>query len=122
MGLENRSRADLPGPPYRMETWYRAYMSALFEADPALIELRVGKAEQLMTSRARELYSSGRYSLELRALDKAHSALQALLCCRKPGDAGGSSSIGRLEPPDHGNMLFRSTSLLSPQPERGSRG
>lgn len=83
MGLESRSQALGQEPPYPAEPWYRAYMSVLFEGDPALIVPRIRQAEQLINSRARELCNSRKEFSELRALDNAHSALRALLICRK---------------------------------------
>ena len=56
MGLAVRSLR--PETQYRSEPWYGAYMSALFESDPALIASRIRLAEQFILSRERELYNS----------------------------------------------------------------
>lgn len=83
MGLENRSAPLRREAPYRSEPWYRAYMSALFESNPALIEMRIALAERLIAARELELFNSRMLSPELRPLSHASLALRALAVCRK---------------------------------------
>lgn len=96
MGLE-RSCAPRQEPRYRAEPWYRAYMAALFEADPGMIATRVRQAEQLIASRARELSNLRMALSELHALRTAQSALQALLFHRRFGDSEWVSRVSRSE-------------------------
>ena len=58
-------------------------MSALFESNPALIEIRIALAERLIAARELELFNSRMLSPELRALNHASLALRALAGCRK---------------------------------------
>jgi hypothetical protein len=64
-------------------------MSALFESNPALIEVRVALAQRLIVLRELELFNSRMLSPELRALNHASLALRALAVCRK-GSAPGT--------------------------------
>ena len=68
---------------YSSEPWYRAYMSALFEWNAALLVPRIMLAERLITARELELFNSRAASPELRALNHALLALRALARCRK---------------------------------------
>jgi hypothetical protein len=65
--------------PYRQQSWYEAYMAALFEADRKQISERIKSAEQLILKREQEiaLYSS----VEHQALNNALHALRALSGC-----------------------------------------
>ena len=83
MGLENGSAPLRREALYRSEPWYRTYMSALFESNPALIEMRIVLAERLIAAREVELFNSRMLSPELRALNHASLALRALAFCRK---------------------------------------
>ena len=83
MGLENRSATVRCEALYDSQAWYRAYMSALFESNPALIDMRVALAERLIAARELELFNSRMMSPELRALSHASLALRALAVCRK---------------------------------------
>jgi hypothetical protein len=58
-------------------------MSALFESNPALIEMRVALAERLIAARELEPFNSHMLSPELRALNRASLALRALAVCRR---------------------------------------
>jgi hypothetical protein len=60
-----------------------AYMSVLFESNPALIEMRIALAERVIAARELELFNSRMLSPELRALNHASLALRALAVCRK---------------------------------------
>ena len=83
MGLENRSATLRLEVLYRSEPWYRAYMSALFESNPALIGVRIALAERLIAARELELFNLRIASPELRALNRALLGLRALAGCRK---------------------------------------
>ncbi len=83
MGLGNRSATLRSEAPYHSQPWYRAYMSALFESNAALIVPRITLAERLITARELELFNSRTASPELRALNHALLALRALAICRK---------------------------------------
>ena len=83
MGLENGSAPLRREALYRSEPWYRTYMSALFESNPALIEMRIVLAERLIAAREVELFNSRMLSPELRALNHASLALRALAVYRK---------------------------------------
>ena len=83
MGLENRSAPVRREALYDSKAWYRAYMSALFESNLALIDMRVALAERLIAARELELFNSRMMSPELRALNRALLALRALALCRK---------------------------------------
>ena len=83
MGLGMPTRTDRQEPPYRSQAWYSAYMSALFEFDPALLGLRIRLAETLINSRKRELCNSPTAFPELGALNQAQSALRVLLLRRE---------------------------------------
>jgi len=83
VGLENGSAPLRREALYRSEPWYRTYMSALFESNPALIEMRIVLAERLIAAREVELFNSRMLSPELRALNHASLALRALAVCRK---------------------------------------
>jgi hypothetical protein len=83
VGLENRSATLKREALHRSEPWYRAYMSALFESNPALIGVRIVLAERLIAARELELFNSRMLSPELRALNHASLALRALAFCRK---------------------------------------
>ncbi|SRR5579871_548674 len=59
--------------------WRAAYLTALFEADPAKIHARIAEAEQALYLRERELwYSAGDHTKEKLALTGAMRALEAL--------------------------------------------
>ena len=77
---------------YHSEPWYRAYMSALFESNPALIEVRVALAQRLIVLRELELFNSRMLSPELRALNRALLALRALALCRKATAPSGENA------------------------------
>lgn len=83
MGLGSQSSSVRPEALYRSEPWYRAYMSALFESDPALMPPRIVLAERLIAVRERELFNSRAASPELRALNSALLALRALAVSRR---------------------------------------
>jgi hypothetical protein len=74
VGLENRSATLRREALYHSEPWYRAYMSALFESNPALIGIRIALAERLIAARELELFNSRMLSPELRALNHASLA------------------------------------------------
>ncbi len=73
-------------------------MSALFESNPALIQLRVALAERLIAARELELFNARMMPTELRALNHASLALRALAVCRK-GTAPGPQDASRSNPP-----------------------
>lgn len=72
-----------PDLAYRMEPWYEAYMSALFESERSLIAEKVRRAERLMVGRQRMLLAQSPSVPERKALDKAFHALRALELCLK---------------------------------------
>jgi hypothetical protein len=72
-----------PEVAYRMEPWYQAYMTALFESDRSKIGEKVRAAQRLMVSRQRQILNQSAVMSEKRALDKAFHALRALQLCLK---------------------------------------
>lgn len=83
MGLETRSATVRGEALYHSEPWYRAYLSALFESNAALIGARIVLAERLIAARELDLFNSRMASPEVRALNSALLALRALALCRK---------------------------------------
>jgi hypothetical protein len=88
MGLNNTTpnptHQPQPAPvdiAYRQQRWYAAYMDALFEANRKQMAERIHSARQLMFARERELFGHEGESPELRALNNALHALQALSSC-----------------------------------------
>jgi hypothetical protein len=77
---------------YHSEPWYRAYLSALFESNAALIGARILLAERLIAARELELVNSHMPSAELRALNRALLALRALALCRKATAPSGENA------------------------------
>ena len=72
-----------PEVAYRVEPWYEAYMTALFEPDRTKIGEKVRCAERLMVGRQRQTLNQSSDMPERRALDKAFHALHALQLCLK---------------------------------------
>ena len=72
-----------PDTAYRMEPWYEAYMTALFETEKAKVAEEIKRAERLMISRQREIFGQSPATPERKALDKAFHALRALQLCLK---------------------------------------
>jgi hypothetical protein len=68
---------------YKRQSWYGAYMAALFEADRTRIGESIRRAEFLILSRERELFSRPSDPMEERALNNALHALRALHGCLK---------------------------------------
>ena len=86
---------------YHSEPWYRAYLSALFEWNAALIGARILLAERLIAARELEIFNSCIASAELRALNRALLALRALGLCRKAtGPSGENASRPLRQQPD----------------------
>lgn len=74
------------GPPdifYQRQPWYEAYMSVLFEADAEQVVEKIARAQKLMISREREVFSQDTAATERSALSKAFHALRALQFCYK---------------------------------------
>jgi hypothetical protein len=71
----------LPGPAHRSQSWYNAYMAALFESDRTGMAERIRSAEQLIVNRERELFTGSGNRAERDALAHALQALQALRSC-----------------------------------------
>jgi len=69
--------------PYRLQSWYDAYMSALFESDRSQIGERIKYAENLIIKRERELFNQPADAAEQLALNSALHALKALHTCLK---------------------------------------
>ncbi len=74
----NEGPVDLP---HRLQPWYDAYMSALFEPDRRQIGHRIRHAEQLILKREQELCRQRNQLAEQRALNHALHALKALRSC-----------------------------------------
>jgi hypothetical protein len=70
-----------PAVQFRFQPWHKAYMAALFEADPSRISERINYAEQLLVSRERELFVEASDPVEQRAVVGALHALRALRVC-----------------------------------------
>jgi hypothetical protein len=68
---------------YKSQSWYEAYMAALFEADRGQIVESIRRAELLIVNRERELFSEPCDPIEQRALNNARHALRALRGCLK---------------------------------------
>jgi len=68
---------------YKSQSWYEAYMAALFEADRRQIGESIRRAEFLILNRERELLSGPSDRIEQRALNNALHALRALRGCLK---------------------------------------
>ena len=84
--FEPPDHSDAPyasGSLHRLQPWYQAYMSALFESDRAKIVERIRNAETLIVNRSRELRIGPPDPSEQRALDNALHALRALASCLK---------------------------------------
>jgi len=75
--------ARVPGPPHRLQPWYKAYLAALFEPDRKIIAERVRKAKNLIVDRSRALRYIRPQVAEQRALENALNALRALASCMK---------------------------------------
>lgn len=88
MGLNNRIATTRREALFHSEPWYRAYMSALFETDTALIGPRIALAERLIAVRQLERFNAGIATTELRALNHAFLALQALRMSPRQISAG----------------------------------
>jgi hypothetical protein len=68
--------------------WRDLYCAALFETDNRRIPARIADAEKAIVSRARELFSADRDTIEEdQALDDALYALRALQSCLSLGAA-----------------------------------
>lgn len=94
MGLGVRTKTVGQETPYRLQPWYSAYVSALFEFDPALLAPRIRLAEILINSRKRELCNSRTAFPELSALNQAQSALRVLLLRREINASEWGSATG----------------------------
>lgn len=68
---------------YKGQSWYEAYMAALFEADRSQIGESIRRAEFLILNRERELFRGPSDPIEERALNNALHALRALHGCLK---------------------------------------
>jgi hypothetical protein len=66
VGLETRSATVRGEALYHSQPWYRAYMSALFESNTALIAVRIVLAQRLIAARELELFNLRMASPELR--------------------------------------------------------
>lgn len=66
---------------HRSQPWYLAYRDALFESDRNRVRERIRRAERLIITRERELFSLENSFGEQRALDNALHALRALRTC-----------------------------------------
>jgi hypothetical protein len=83
---------------HRSQTWYLAYMEALFESDRKEIVMKIQSAERLVALRERELFQQRGPSVSERgALARAAHALRALQSCQRlPGTSvQGNSSESR---------------------------
>ncbi len=68
--------------PQRREDWRDLYTAALFETDKSRIPARISDAQRAIVARARELFSTGKDTIEEdQALDDALYALHALQNC-----------------------------------------
>jgi hypothetical protein len=74
----NENQVDLP---HRLQPWYEAYMSALFEPDRRQIGQRIRHAEQLILRREQDLCQQPNQTIEQQALNNALHALKALRTC-----------------------------------------
>ncbi len=92
MGLNTEGAESRTEPPihtgaieafYKSQSWYEAYMGALFESDRRQIAESILLAEFLILNRERELPSGPSDRIEQRALDNALHALRALRGCLK---------------------------------------
>jgi hypothetical protein len=83
VGLETRSATVRGEALYHSQPWYRAYMSALFESNTALIAVRIVLAQRLIAARELELFNLRTGFPRVRALNRALLALRALAACRK---------------------------------------
>jgi hypothetical protein len=68
---------------YKSRPWYEAYMAALFESDRGQIGESIRRAELLIVSRERELFTCTPDPKEQHALNNALHALRALYGCLK---------------------------------------
>jgi hypothetical protein len=66
---------------HQSQPWHTEYLAALFETNRSLIATRIQKAEHLIITRERELYSLQGDLAEQRALNNALHALHALRAC-----------------------------------------
>jgi hypothetical protein len=65
-----------------MPRWHDLYKAALFETDKNKLPQRIAEAEKAIVVRARELFATGRDTIEEdQALDDALYALRALQSC-----------------------------------------
>jgi hypothetical protein len=84
VGMPAHGKAGDNVPPavqFRFQPWHKAYMEALFEADPNRVGERINYAEQLIVSRERELAGDTSDPVEQRAVVGALHALRALRVC-----------------------------------------
>jgi hypothetical protein len=68
-------------PWHRTQPWYKAYMEALFEYDPARAAGQFRYAEELIGKRQRELLAGPSTAAERRAMKEAVRALQSVQMC-----------------------------------------
>ena len=68
---------------YKSRPWYEAYMAALFESDRGQIGESIRRAELLIVTRERELFTCVPDPKEQHALNNALHALRALHGCLK---------------------------------------
>jgi hypothetical protein len=78
--LDEKAMSDVH--PQRQANWRELYTAALFETDKSVIPDRISNAEKAIVARARELFATGRDTIEEdQALDDALYALRALQSC-----------------------------------------
>lgn len=67
--------------PYRSQSWYEAYMAALFEPDRNKTGERIKRAEELIWRREHQIFNGQADFSEHHALNGALHALNALRIC-----------------------------------------